>query len=159
MEHILKLTVNNLYIMNKYFKIIIIFTSLVTNFASAQTKLNKISDARKLETNKKEFIGKTLSYFLSNINMEIKSIVPVPNKNKNEINRISFLFIPYDEYKNDTRDITEKPTRITVIFGQNSDLIGDKCYYRISGCREWTRDDEKTLGDLIIYDIYVVGKN
>lgn len=145
--------------MKKYFNVIVFFYLLINNLACAQTKLNKISQARELEVNKKEFIGKPLSYFLSQINIEIKSIVPSPNKNRNEINRISFLFVPYKYYKDDLRDITEKPTRIVIEFGQNSELKGERCRFDIPGCTEWTNDDAKNLGDLIVEDIYVIGKN
>ena len=114
---------------------------------------------KKIEVNKKEFIGKPLNYFLKHINVEIRSIIPAPNKNLKEVNRIDFLFVPYIQYRNDNRDITEKPTRITVIFNQNWDLIGERCTYKKIGCTEWTKEDEKNLGDLIVYDIEVIGKD
>lgn len=78
---------------------------------------------------------------------------------KSEVNRISFLFVPYSEYRNNRKDVSEKPTRITVIFTQNSDLVGERCRYDIPGCTEWTKEDVKNLGNLIIYDIYVLGKD
>ncbi|QDP86695.1 hypothetical protein FNJ88_12080 [Chryseobacterium sp. SNU WT5] len=122
--------------------------------------MKSVSDAKKLEINKKNFVGKPLSYLLKNINVEIKSIIPSPNKNFNEINRISFLFVSKSIYKKSTaKDIEEKPTRITVNFNQNGDLKGDKCTYDKPECTEWTKEDEKNLGKLIIYDIYVSGKN
>ena len=146
--------------MKNTIKMLLIGVSLIANLSCAQTIMMKTtSDAKKIEINKKEFIGKPLNYFLKHINVEIKSIKPVPNKNLKEVNRISFLFVSKEQYKNDNRDISEKPTRITVIFNQNWDLIGEKCTYKKIGCTEWTKEDEKNLGDLIVYDIEVIGKD
>ena len=118
-------------IMKNTIKMLLIGVSLIANLSCAQTIMMKtVSDAKKLEINKKEFIGKPLNYFLKHINVEIKSIIPAPNKNLKEVNRIDFLFVPYIQYRNDNRDITEKPTRITVIFNQNWDLIGERCTYK-----------------------------
>ncbi|MGC4128632.1 MAG: hypothetical protein QM564_03555 [Bergeyella sp.] len=146
--------------MNNLIKTLIAGFILIVNLSCAQTvTMKSLSDAKKLELNKKEFVGKSLGYFLKHIGLEIKSIKPAPNKNLSEVNRISFMFVPYNQYRNDRRDITEKPTTITVVFNQNWDLLGNRCRYDIQGCTEWTKEDEKRLGDLIIYDIYVLGKD
>lgn len=157
MELIPNQTVLKTKSMNKY--LIILTLLLVTNIACAQTHLNKISDAKKLEINKKMWIGKPLKSFLKSISLDIKSVKPAPNKNLDEVNRISFLFVPYDQYRKDKRNIEDKPTTITVVFNQNWKLEGEKCTYNKPGCTDWTKKDEKNLENLIIYDIYVVGKN
>lgn len=157
---ILNLTVlKTIIIMNNLYKILLVLVLLIVNFSCAQTTMKTVSDAKKIQTNKKEFIGKPLSFLLKNINLEIKSVVPAPNKNRNEINRISFIFVPYETYKKTKGSLQDKPTRITVMFNQNSDLVGEKCTYNKIGCTSWTKEDERNLGDLIVYDIYILGKN
>ena len=146
--------------MKNTIKMLLIGVTLIANFSCAQTPMmKKTSDARKMELNKKEFIGKPLSYFFKHIDLEIKSIIPAPNKNLKEVNRISFLFVSKEQYKNDNRDISEKPTRITIIFNQNWNLLGERCTYNKLECTKWTKEDEKNLGNLIVYDIYVLGKD
>lgn len=146
--------------MRKSIKFLTLFFLLIFNISCAQTAMKSITDAKKIELNKSEFIGKPLSFLLQNINLEIKSIIPTPNKNHNEISRISFLFVSKLSYKNSTsKNIDERPTRITINFNQNGDLLGERCTYNKPGCTEWTKQDEKNLGDLIVYDIYVSGKN
>ncbi len=143
--------------MKNLYKIFLILTFLWSyNTYAQQTYLRSIENAKKLETNKKEFVGKPLKYFLKHIKLEIKSIVPAPNKNLKEVNRLSFLFVPYLDYRNNPNNISEKPTRITVIFNQNWDLQGTKCYYNIKDCIEWTKEDEKNLRNLIVYYIAVI---
>lgn len=157
---ILNLTVPKIiYIMSNFFKILVILTLHVVYFSCAQTTMEVISDAKKIQSNKKEFIGKPLNYLLHNIKLEIKSVVPAPNKNQNEVNRISFIFVPYDVYQKTSEYIQDRPTRITVVFNQNSDLVGERCTNVQKGCTTWTKEDEKVLGDLIVYDLYVLGKN
>lgn len=144
--------------MKKLFRTFALASLLIANIACAQT-LKSLNDSKKLELNKKEFIGKRLNYLLEHIKVEIKSVRPTPNKNIKELNRISFFFIPYDQYRKDSRDITQKPTSITVVFNQNWDLLGERCAYDKPDCTKWTKEDEKNLGDLIVYDIYVLGKD
>lgn len=157
--HIHNLTALKKFKMKKLLKTFAIASLLITNMACAQTFVKSVNDAKKLEINKKEFVGKSLNYFLKHVNIDIKSVRPTPNKNLNEINRISFLFVPYNNYRNDSRDITQKPTSVTVVFNQNSDLVGERCRFDIPGCTEWTKNDQKNIGNLIVDDIYVNGKN
>lgn len=143
--------------LHKTLSVIIILFSCM---ACSQTTMKSLSDAKFLEINKENFIGKPLSYLLQNVKVEIKSIIPTPNKNHDEVNRISFLFVSKSSYKNSTsKKISERPIRITVNFNQNGDLLGERCTYDKPGCTEWTKQDEKNLGDLIIYDISVSGNN
>lgn len=145
--------------MKNLFKILLFGTLLITNFSCAQTTIMKtISDAKNIENNKKEFIGKSLTYFLNHINMEIISIIPTPNKTPNQINSLSFLFVKYNDYKKDFYN-NKLNTKITVRFNQNPNLIGEKCTSKILDCTQWTKDDEKNIGKLIVHDIYVTGKD
>lgn len=141
-------------------KVISVIIILFSFMACSQINMKSLHDAKTLEINKKDFIGKPLSFLLQNINAGIKSIIPVPNKNRNEINRISFLFVSKSTYKNSYSENTgDGPTRITVNFNQNAEFLGERCTYDKTGCTEWTKEDEKNMGDLIVYDIYVSGKN
>lgn len=145
--------------MKKILKIFYLVVLFMFQFSCAQIKIKKEQDARKIENVKQMYIGKPLKYLLRDLKMPIKSVMPAPNKKIKEINRISFLFVSYDEYRNDRRNVSEKPTRITVEFNQNWDLKGDRCRYDIVGCIQWTKEDEGNLGDLIIHNIDVVGKD
>jgi len=145
--------------MRTVLKIIFLSFVFLSNYSCAQVvTLRTPSQAKLMEANKKDFIGKSLSYFLDHIKLEIKSLVPTPNKDPKEVNRLSFIFVPYSEYRK-TPD-NEKPVRITVIFNQGWDWQDSKnrCKSSIPDCITWTKEDEKKLGDLKIIDIYVTGK-
>lgn len=141
-------------------KILVLITFLIFNFSCAQTTMRRVNDARKIETNKKEFIGKPLSYLLSKINVEIKSVLPVPNKNRKEINRLYLRFVNNADFqKTNSKAMKDRPTQLTIVFNQNWGLDGKTCKSAEVSCGGWTKEDEKNLGDLIIYDVYVVGKD
>ncbi|MDO5616608.1 MAG: hypothetical protein Q4G16_10480 [Cruoricaptor ignavus] len=141
-------------------KITTIILLLTFNIVCAQTTMKSVNDAKKIELNKKEFIGKPLSYLLSKMSVEIKSVLPVPNKNKSEINRVIIRYISDYEYrKTSSKEIEDRPTQLTVVFNQNWGLSGEICKSIYPNCINWTKEDEKNLGDLIVYDIYVLGKN
>jgi len=141
--------------MKNIYLILFLNCFFISNVACAQFKLNNLEDAKKLEINKNEFIGKSLNNLLDAININIVSVIPSPNKNPNEVNRISFLFVSKSHYKNSD----DKPTRITVTFNQNWGLLGERCTYERIGCTSWTQSDRQKLGNLIVHDIYVSGKN
>lgn len=145
--------------MKKSIKFLTFISLLIFNISCAQTTMKSIIDAKKIELNKSEFIGKPLSYLLSKMKVQIKSTLPAPNKNKNEINRITFRYISdYDYRKTSSKQIKDRPTQLTVVFNQNWDFLGDVCKNTNPNCNNWTREDEENLGDLIVYDIYVIGK-
>ena len=145
--------------MKNSIKFITFFSLLIFNVSCAQTAMKSITDAKKIELNKSEFIGKPLRYLLSNMKVEIKSTLPAPNKNRNEINRITFRYISDYEYrKTSSKQIKDRPTQLTVVFNQNWDFLGKVCKNIEPNCNNWTKEDEKNLGDLIVYDIYVLGK-
>jgi hypothetical protein len=149
-----------LNIMKNTYKTLFLFSIILFNCSYAQnTILRNVNNAKLIEINKQEFIGKPLKSLLHSIKLPIKSVVPIPNKNPNEVNRIRFIFIPYNEYKNSNQNTITRKTSITVIFNQNSELIGDKCKANIPDCISWTKKDENNLGSLIISDIYVTGKD
>ncbi|MEC5394755.1 hypothetical protein [Bergeyella sp. RCAD1439] len=149
--------------MKHLLKTIVLLCLCLLNYACAQQlKIKEPSETRKLEINKKDFIGKPLSQLLATIKVPIKSIQAYPNKNKNEINRLTLRYITYNEYNKiwSKNSIEEGPTQLVIIFNQNWDFIGQRCYpNKNPQCAEWLPEDEKNLGNLIIYDIAVLGKN
>lgn len=146
--------------MKNSLKTLTVLSLFIMNISCAQTVMRSVSDAREVELNKTEFIGKPLSYLLSKMNVEVKSTLPAPNKNRNEINRITFRFISNYEYRKTTsKEINDRPTQLTVVFNQNWGFVGEVCRYTDPNCNNWTKDDEKNLGDLVVYDIYVLGKD
>ncbi|MFT3918011.1 hypothetical protein [Cloacibacterium sp.] len=141
-------------------KTLTIISFLIFNISCAQTIMRKVADARKIELNKKEFIGKPLSYLLSKMDVEVKSVLPVPNKNKNEINRLCLRYVDDNIYNiTNSKEMKDRPTQICITFNQNWDLAGHTCKNTELNCNNWTKEDEKNLGDLIVYDIYVIGKD
>ena len=145
--------------MKNLIKPLTIISILVFNISCAQITMKSVAEAKKMEINKKEFIGKPLSFLLSKINVEIKSIKAFPNKNLNEVNRITYRFVTNDEYrKTASKEIDDKPTQLTVVFNQNWEFSGERCMTSNPKCIEWTKEDEKNMGNLKVYDIYVLGK-
>ncbi|WP_156809693.1 hypothetical protein [Riemerella columbina] len=143
-------------------KYIVLTLGLMMHFSCAQSvTMNKLSDAKKIELNKKEFIGKPLKYLLSTIKVPIKSIQAFPNKNKNEINSLTIRYTTYSEYRKTwDKKIDDRPIQLRIEFNQNWDKLGNLCSPKENPqCAEWLPEDEKNLGDLIIYDIAVLGKN
>ena len=136
-------------------------TSLfIFNICCAQTTMQRVADANNIEIAKKEFVGKPLNFLLSKINVEIKSVLPVPNKNKKEINRICLRFVDDNIYKKtNSKEMNDRPTQICITFNQNWELFGETCRNIDPNCNNWTKNDEKNLGDLIVYNIYVLGKD
>ncbi|MEC5394752.1 hypothetical protein [Bergeyella sp. RCAD1439] len=165
-----KITIAQLYkvgllaktIMKHLLKTTLLLLLLSFNFScSQQLQMKTLSDAKKIEINKAKFIGKPLSQLLATIKVPIKSVQATPNKNKNEVNRLTFRYITYDEYRKTWgKEIQDRPTQLVVVFNQNWDTLGNLCRPKENPqCAEWLPEDEKNLGDLIIYDIYVLGKN
>lgn len=146
--------------MKNLIKTLTIISFLIFNISCAQTIMRKVADARKIELNKKEFIGKPLSYLLSKMDVEVKSVLPTPNKNRNEINRLYLRYVNIIDFqKTNSKEIKDRPTQICVVFNQNWDMAGERCMTTNPKCTEWTKEDEKNLGDLVVYDIYVIGKD
>ncbi|WP_228438176.1 hypothetical protein [Chryseobacterium sp. 6424] len=146
--------------MKNLIKTLALISLLIFNYSCAQTTMKSVADARNIEINKKEFVGKPLSYLVSKMDVEVKSIKAFPNKNANEVNRITFRYVTNYEYKKtSTKEIKDRPTQLTIVFNQNWEMFGERCMTSNSKCVEWTKEDAKNLGDLIVYDIYVLGKN
>ncbi|EQB93080.1 hypothetical protein C874_16965 [Elizabethkingia anophelis 502] len=129
----------------------------------AQINIQKIEDAKSLVSHKNEFIGKPLSFLLKNVQLEIKSVLAAPNKNVNQINTLYLRFVDIDTYlKTRSKEIEDRPTQIVITFNQNWGMEGDVCRYNSPNdinCVNWTKDDEASLGKLIIHDIRVIGRN
>ncbi len=146
--------------MKNLIKTLTLVSFLIFNLSCAQTTMKRVADAKKMEINKKEFVGKSLSYLLSKIDVEVKSVLPTPNKNKNEINRLYLRYVNNTDFqKTNSKEIKDRPTQLTVVFNQNWEMSGETCTNTEPNCNNWTKEDEKNLGDLIIYDIYVLGKD
>ncbi len=138
----------------------LVLIALFSSCQAQQTEKISIKNSKIIEANKKEFIGKPLSYLLSKINVEIKSVLPVPNKNRKEINRLYLRFVNNADFqKTNSKAMKDRPTQLTIVFNQNWGLDGETCKSAEVSCGGWTKEDEKNLGDLIIYDVYVVGKD
>lgn len=103
-----------------------------------------------------------MSYVLSVMDKStIKSVKAFPNKNKNEVVRITFRQLSHTDYlKIWTKKIEDDPTQITIVINQNFSAEGKLCRPKENPqCAEWTKEDEQNLGHLIVDDIYVLGKD
>lgn len=130
------------------------------NFSSSQTIMKSLSEAKNIEQNKNEFIGLPFNHLLSRIEVPIISVLPAPNKDVNEVNRIYLRFITNNEFKRtNINNLKDRPTQLVIVFNQNWELAGDQCMSSNPRCTEWTETDRQNLGNLVVYDIYVLGKN
>lgn len=140
----------------------LVLIALFSSCQVQQTEKISIKNSKIIEANKKEFIGKPLSYVLSVMDKStIKSVKAFPNKNKNEVARITFRQLSHTDYlKIWTKRIEDNPTQITIVINQNFSAEGKLCRPKENPqCAEWTKEDEQNLGHLIVDDIYVLGKD
>lgn len=138
----------------------LVLIALFSSCQAQQTEKISIKNSKIIEANKQEFIGRPFSYLLGKIDQKsIKSIL-IPLTGKTEVGMITFNQISFNE--NRKTPIDNKPTYMRVIFYQNAEqLLGDRCLpsKEHPECAEWTKADEKRFGNLIVYDIYVGGKD
>ncbi|MEO6070192.1 MAG: hypothetical protein ABIN57_03770 [Chitinophagaceae bacterium] len=119
--------------------------------------VQKASDAKKLEINKGQFIGKPLKVLLAQIGPEIKFVYGNPENNGESIagTNIKFYFSSKDEYWKKTKG-KQKPIGILITF----QLEPNNTHKAIPiGGIKWTEELAKEYGDMIISRIYVSGEN
>lgn len=127
----------------------------VISSCQAQKMVQKTSDAKKLEINKNQFIGKPLSILLKEIAPKIETALGSPGTNE-RAGYFNFYFASKAEY--DKYRAKEKfPLTIKV-------YIKDSFEWNRRGKTKdswlnWTKEDEEKYGSLIIADLKVYNEN
>ena len=117
--------------------------------------VQETSDAKKLEINKVQFIGKPLKDLLEEIKPKIETALGSPGSNE-QAGFFNFYFAPkaeYDKYRAENKF----PLTIKVYIKESFD------WNRKGKTKEdwlnWTKEDEEKYGNLAISDIKVYNEN
>lgn len=124
-----------------------------------QKMVRKVSDAKKLETNQEQFIGKPLKTLLEDIGLTIKFVYGNPENTwagATGGTYLKFHFVDRNEYGK-MRVKNEAPTAIIVNF--QLEPKNTRKPLPKEGLKEWTAEDTKEYGDMIITKIRVVDEN
>ena len=138
-----------------------VFLCLVLIVTSCCThKLMKtVSDIKKIETNKAGFIGQPLKSLLLQISPQIKFVYGNPeNRYRRSIGDTYLKFHFFDKKEAQKLFSTNHtPTGLIV------ELVSDENNHHKplpkGGLNEWTKENTKEYGDMIIQNIKVVGEN
>ena len=141
--------------MKHLFKTFAFVFLLSTTSCIAQKMVQRIDDAKELQINEKQFIGKPLKALLAQIGPQIKSSIGNPDsKSKETSPMITFYFVDKNEFRyRNSRG--EKPTHISVLLQPAI----NKSYPQLSGANPWTKEQVKAYGDMIITKLWVSGEN
>lgn len=120
--------------------------------------MRQLSDAKKLQLNKEQFIGKQFKLFLEQIGPEIKFAYGNPeNKGEGYVGtNIKLFFIDKDTFFKKKR-ASEEPTGILVRFILNTE--NTKKPIPVGGVNIIKEELIHLYGEMVIRDIYVTGKN
>jgi hypothetical protein len=143
--------------MKQLFNIFFAAFLLAITSCNTQRLVLKVNDAKKLEANKDNFIGKPLKNVLSQIKPNIKHVFGNPeNKSGHKTGGtyFSFYFIDKEEMK---KKFNNEPTHITIIF--QLETTNNRRPFPKGGIKEWTKKETKEYGDMIIIRIFVLGEN
>ncbi|HEV8271234.1 MAG TPA: hypothetical protein VGQ04_07995 [Chitinophagaceae bacterium] len=136
-------------------KIFTLLFLLGVSSCQAQKMVQKTSDAKKLEINKNQFVGKPLSVLLKEIGPKIETALGSPGTNE-RAGFFSFYFAPkaeYDKYRSQEKFPLTIKVYIKDSFEWNrKDKTKDSWL-------NWTKEDEEKYGSLIIADIKVYNEN
>ena len=144
--------------MNQLF-IVITISLFSTASCTAQKMVQKTIDAKKLEINKGNFISKPLNVLLEQIEPQIKFVYGNPeNKWAGATGGtyLKFHFVSRDEYGESLKK-NQNPIGIIVSFqlevnNRRKPLPKDEI-------KEWTKENTKDYGDMIITNTRVIGEN
>ncbi|MDQ6610491.1 MAG: hypothetical protein M3Y85_11800 [Bacteroidota bacterium] len=144
--------------MKHFIKILfIVIISSTTGCCYAQKMVTKIRDAKKLEINKEQFIGKPLKFLIDQIGPKIKFAYGNPNNKGESIigTNIKFYFADETEYWKRHKE-NQTPTAILVTFKLEPN--NTRKPIPVGGVK-WTAELANEYGDMIISRIYVSGEN
>ena len=134
------------------------FTLAVTS-CNTQRLVVKVNDAKKLEINKDNFIGKPLKNLLSEIKPTIRFVYGEPENTSARTfgeTYLVFYFVTKEVAKK-RFGAKETPTRITVQFQLEPENVRKPILKE--GLTKWTKNETKAYGDMIVLSIRVTGEN
>ena len=119
-----------------------------------QEMVQKSGDAPDLEINKSKFVGKTLKMLLKQIKPKIESAI-AREGNSMQIGFFNFYFTPkkdYDKYR------SQDKFPLTIKVYVKGSFVWDRRGSTEDTRLNWSLEDEKKYGDLIIVDIKVYSR-
>ena len=142
------------------FKFLLSFFLLLSTTSSlAQKMVQRIDDAKKLQLNQKQFIGKPLNALLSQIVLEIKYVYGTPdNRSSGAVGGtyLKLFFVDRNEVIKEYNK-NEDPTGITVRFQLEPN--NNRKPIPVGGINITKGELLKEYGDMIVQSVYVSGQN
>ena len=129
----------------------IVFLLAITTSCHSQKIVQKTSDAKKLESNKSQFIGRPLKDLLKEIKPKIETALGSPGTSE-QAGFFNFYFTPkaeYDKYRAENKF----PLTIKVYIKESFDW--NRKEKTKDDWLNWTKEDEEKYGNLTIVDIKV----
>jgi len=136
-------------------KIFTLLFLLGVSSCQAQKMVQKTSDAKKLEINKNQFVGKPLSILLKEIGPKIETALGSPGTNERP-GFFNFYFAPKEEYDK-YRAQDKFPLTIKVYIKESFEW--NKKGKTKDNWLNWIKDDEEKYGGLIVADVKVYNEN
>ncbi len=145
--------------MKQLFNIFLVAFLFAITSCNTQKLVLKVNDAKKLEANEDNFIGKPLKNVLSQIKPKIKFVYGNPeNTWAGATGGTYFTFYFVDKEDGKKRiSVNDIPTHITVQF--QLEPTNNRRPFPKGGIKEWTKKETKEYGDMIIINIFVLGEN
>jgi hypothetical protein len=145
--------------MKLLFKLGLLLFLLSATSCYSQQMVRKTTEVKVLQNKKEEFIGKPLSELLKQIGPQIKYVYGNPENTWAGAvggTYLKFHFIDRNEYGNKLKG-SKKPTAIVVSF--KLDANNKHRPLPKEGLNEWTEEQTKEYGDMIISNIRVIEEN
>jgi len=124
-----------------------------------QKMIQKTGDAKKLELNKEQFIGKPLKILLEQIEPKIKFVYGNPENTwagATGGTYLKFHFVDRDEYG---RKLKKNEKSIGMVINFQLEPNNTRKPLPKNGLKEWTKEDTKEYGDMIITKVRVIDEN
>lgn len=145
--------------MKQLFKLNLLIFLLSATSCHAQKLVQKTSDAKKLEINQKQFIGKPLKVLLAQIAPQIKFVYGNPDNTWGGATGgtyLKFHFVNHEEYG---KKLNKNKNATGIIVNFQLEPNNTRKPLPKEGLKEWTDEDTKKYGDMIIMKIRVIGED
>ncbi|MEY2916722.1 MAG: hypothetical protein RIS73_436 [Bacteroidota bacterium] len=145
--------------MKKLFIIYSVSLILLSASCQAQKLVQGVNDAKKLETNKENFIGKPLKNLLTQIIPKIKFVYGNPENKWAGANGGTYLNFHFIDKEQGRKKINNKQNPTAIIIEFTLDENNKHKPLPKGGLKEWTSENTNEYGDMIIANIRVIGGN